>query len=214
MKRWWQPIWTKQSGRIDALSLRERVFLFFSVLAVCVAVVDALWLSPAQVAHAQLKQRFDRQSTELQRLREALKSAPQQVDASRAAREEIVSVKSRIEELDRDVDKLMPTRAGQTPLAQVLVPLLRRHEGLTLVRTVALAPEAAARAPATGASAAAALTRQGLELTVAGPYAELTRYLQTLEQELPYVRWGELKLKADKQPPELTLQLFLVGVPR
>lgn len=216
MKRWWQAIWTKQSARIDALSLRERAFLFFSVLACCIALADVLWLSPAQVAHQQLKQRFDKQGAELQRLRDTLKSTPQPVDASRAAREEIASVKSRTEALEQDAARLMPARAGQTPLAQVLVPLLRRHEGLTLVRTVALAPEASAKAPATGASAAAApvaLTRQGVELTVAGAYPELTRYVQTLEQELPYVRWGTLKLKGDKLPPELTLQLFLVGVP-
>jgi hypothetical protein len=56
------------------------------------------------------------------------------------------------------------------------------------------------------------MSRQGVELTVSGSYAELTSYAQTLEQALPYVRWGSMKLKSDKPPAELTLQLFLVGV--
>ena len=99
----------------------------------------------------------------------------------------------------------------------MLVHLLRRQEGLTLLRTSTLASEAAvagaAQAAGTGAAALpVGFTRQGVELTVSGSYPELTRYVQTLEQALPHVRWGTMKLKSEKMPPELTLQLFLVGV--
>ncbi|MDP3700944.1 MAG: hypothetical protein Q8R72_08580 [Hylemonella sp.] len=53
--------------------------------------------------------------------------------------------------------------------------------------------------------------RQALELTVAGPYAELTRYVQTLEKALPALRWGAMKVNSEQQPTELTLQVWLVG---
>jgi MSHA biogenesis protein MshJ len=207
MKRWWQTGWEKQSARIDALSLRERVFLFLSVLVCCVAVVDVFWLSPAQSTHQQLTQRFEKQSAELQRARDALKTMAKPVNGSQAVRDEIAGVKSRLDAVNQNIKEVLPTAAQATPLAQVLVPLLRRHEGLTLLRTTAVAPE-----PATKAAPAGGLTRQGVELTVSGSYAELTRYVQTLEQTLPYVRWGVMKLKSDKLPPELTLQLFLVGL--
>ena len=49
-------------------------------------------------------------------------------------------------------------------------------------------------------------------MKVAGPYAELVRYVKNLESALPALRWGALRLQSDKQPPELTLQVYVVGV--
>ena len=213
MKRWWET----QAARINALSLRERVFLFLSVMAACMAVADVLWLSPAQVAHKQLTQRFDKQSAELQRTRDELKTLAKPVDTTKALRDEMAALKTRLDTVNQNIKDDLPAATEATPLSQVLVHLLRRHAGLTLVRTATMAPEAAlAKAVQTGGAAATAtpvgLTRQGVELTVSGPYPELMRYVQTLETELPNVRWGVMKLKSEKMPPELTLQLFLVGV--
>lgn len=219
MKRWWISWWDVQSARINALSLRERVFLFLSVLASCMALVDVVWLSPAQVAHKQLTQRFDKQSAELQRARDTLKTVAKPVDTTKTVRDEIAAVNIRLETVNQNIKDVLPAATEVTPLAQVLVHFLRRHEGLTLVRTSAVAPEAAVAKSAQAATAGSAgvlpagLTRQGVELTVSGPYHDLTRYVQTLEKALPNVRWGVMKLKSEKLPPELTLQLFLVGVP-
>jgi MSHA biogenesis protein MshJ len=47
---------------------------------------------------------------------------------------------------------------------------------------------------------------------VAGTYPDLTQYVQTLESAMPQVRWGVMTLKSDTLPPQLTLQLFLLGV--
>lgn len=213
MRSWWKT----QSARIDALSLRERVFLFLSVMVVCMVLADTLWLSPAQGAHQQLTQRFGKQSAELQRARDELKTVAKPVDTSKAVRDEIAAAKIGLESVNQTIKDILPSATQATPLAQVLVHFLRRHEGLTLLRTATVAPEAAVAgaAPGVGSGAAAlpvGFTRQGVELTVSGSYSELTRYLQTLEKALPQVRWGTMKLKSEKMPPELTLQLFLVGV--
>ncbi len=212
MKRWWQT----QSARINALSLRTRVLLFLSVIAIGTAFVDGVWLSPAQVAHKQLTQRLDKQSAELQRARLELQSVAGPVDANQTLRDEIAAVQIRLDAVNQTIGNVSPMATTSTPLAQVLVQLLRRHEGLTLVRTTAVAPQMASGKDAQTIGAGAAvrpvgLTRQGVELTVSGPYPELVRYVQTLENALPSVRWGNMKLKSDKPPPELTLQLFLVG---
>ena len=209
--------WAVQAARVDAFSLRERAILFLTVLVCCTLLANEVWLSPAQEAHKQLTLRFDKQSADLQRAREELKSTAKPVDTSTAVREEIARVKEQLRVVNQAVEAVLPMVTEVTPLTQVLVHFLRRHEGLTLVSTVALAPVADAGnvAPAPGASAAAVplvLTRQGVALTVSGAYPELMRYVLTLEQALPYVRWGAMKLKSDKSPPELTLQLFLVGV--
>jgi MSHA biogenesis protein MshJ len=215
MKLWWKNWWGVQSGRINALSLRERVFLFLSVMACCMALADVLWLSPAQLAHKQLTQRFEKQSADLQRARDELKTVAQPIDAGRGARDEIAALKTRLDSVNLTIKEVLPGTAKATPLAQALIHLLRRHAGLTLVRTSAVASEVSTVTAGQSAGAAAlpvGLTRQGIELTVSGSYPDLTQYVQTLENEMPQVRWGVMKLKSDQLPPELTLQLFLLGV--
>jgi MSHA biogenesis protein MshE len=72
-------------------------------------------------------------------------------------------------------------------------------------------------APAAGTSTPAGVAhdRRGLELTVAGPYPELMRYVQSLEQALPNLRWGALVLSNQESTgTQLTLQVFMVeGAP-
>ena len=216
-KRWWEI----QFLRIDSLSLRERIFLFLSVLACCGALVDLVWLSPAQVAYNQSVQRFNSQTTELQRNREALKLASKPEEAAKDVRDEILAVKSRLEMVNRSIGEALPAAAETTSLDQALVHLLRRHEGLTLLRTDVSAPERSSKAmlevaPGTGVAAPViSMTSQSVALTVSGPYPDLVAYVQTLEKALPRVRWDGMALKSTpggKGPSELTLQLSLLGV--
>lgn len=206
MKKWW----IIQSARIDGLSVRERVFLFLSVLACLLALVDSFWLAPAQAEHALQKQQFSKQSAELKRLRDELYDMPVPVDPSAAVSVELALTNAHLETLDRSIKEISIMSKDATPLAQVLVHFLRRYDKLTLVRTTTLtAPGTAAT---TGTIAAVpGLIRQGLELTVAGPYVELMRMVQTLEGAMPALRWGEMRLAAGKQPTQLTLQVFVVG---
>jgi len=204
--------WRNWVARLDALSRRERLILLFVVLVSFAALVDTLWLSPAQLAHKQLTQRLAKQGTELQGLRDAVRATPKPDDTLRSLREQVAQTQLQVGEVDQQIRKLLPGADAGTPLARVLVHLLRRHAGLTLVRTVALAPEVAGPGNSNGAgSLPAGLTRQGVELTVSGPYADLTRYVAALETALPYVRWGGMTLTSDKGPPVLTLQLFLIA---
>ncbi len=204
--------WQALVARLDAMSRRERLMLFGVVLVSCLALVDTLWLSPAQSAHRQLTQRLTKQSSELQSLREAVRSAPKSDEANRVLRDEVTRTRQAIDLVDRDILTLLPGAGAKTPLGRVLVHLLRRHEGLRLVRAEALAPEVAGPGNANGAGKLPdGLSRQGVALSVAGPYADLTRYVATLEGALPYVRWGTMTLKAEQGAPVLTLQLFLIA---
>lgn len=215
MKLWWTTLAT----RIDALSLRERAFLFLSLLACVLALADVLWLSPAQVAHKQLTSRVASDGLELQKLREELRLTAPVTESAKQARQELARLDARLDEVNRDIVAASSLSATGTPLKEVLVHFLRRQDRLNLIR-VGTMPEVAGVAPGVRASggavanevAALGLVRQGVELTVAGPYAELANYTQTLESALPALRWGPMKLVSEKQPPELTIQVFLVGV--
>jgi len=208
MKQRWQ-VWMQ---KLDALSVRERLFVFVSLLVCAAALADTLWLEPARKTHGQLQLRLSQQGNELNQLRDAVRASPRVDDATQALRDELARTRERIAALDQEAVQLLPQSDRVTPLEQVLVHLLKRHPGLTLVRTVALSPEVAGPGNDNGAGRLpAGLTRQGVALTVAGSYADLTRYLSTLESALPQVRWGALSLAVPKGEPELTLQLFLIS---
>lgn len=200
--------WIKNAGRIDALAQRERMFLFASVLVMVLAIVDTVWLSPVQSAQKQLSLRFKAQSAEVIRLRTELQSSGQPVDAGAAVRADLGRTDERLALLEKDIAGLAPQMEGGPNLEKVLLQFLRRQDGLTLVSTGTLKSE-------TNAATAlpAGMSRQGMELRVAGSYAELVRYVKALESALPSLRWGPMVLKSNKQGIELTLQVFLVGVP-
>ncbi len=210
MKQWWLT----QSARIDAMSLRERAFLFLAVIFVLLALADVLLLSPAQTAHRTIIQRHAAQGVELTRLRAELSTVAQPVDANKAARQDLANADAQLQQVMQQIKTLAPVIEGGPPLEQVLEQFLRRQPGLTLLGTTSLAPEVATANTTPGNAAVPGLSKRGLELRVAGPYAELTRYVKTLEAALPSLRWGALALKRDKdqRDAELTLQVFVVGV--
>lgn len=209
--------WQKLALRVDAMQLRERVFLFLAIIMCLLALADTVWLSPAQLANQQAKLRFAAQGTELQRLRDELKAMAQPVDASKAVRDQIAEANLRLDAINQDIKTVAPQAEGGAAIEQALVQFLRRQEGLTLIRTATLAQDAvspkAATASAANTAAPAVLSRRGLELSVSGSYAELVRYVRTLENALPTMRWGNLQIKTTKQAPEMTLQVYVVGVP-
>jgi MSHA biogenesis protein MshJ len=200
--------WRLLSSRIDALSLRERVFLLLSILLVCAALVDTLWVSPVRTEHQKARLAFDANTAELRKLRDDLRLKSLQPSPVQAAQDELARVEKRVDGTNASIAAVSAALKDATSLQEVLALFLRRYPALTLVRTGSLTAEAP------GGGRSPAIPRQGLELTVAGPYADLVRLLQSLEAAMPDLRWGPFKLQAEQQPPELTLQVFLVGGPR
>lgn len=210
MKKQWELLAT----RIDAMQLRERVFLFLTIMISTLALADTLWLTPAQTTQKQARQRFEAQTIELQRLRGELQTASQTVDPSKAVRDEIAATNLALDAINQDIRAVAPLAQGGPAIEQTLVQFLRRQEGLTLLSTGTLQPaNPTPAATQTSATAPPALLRRGLELRVAGSYADLVRYVQTLENALPTLRWGDLQIKTTQQAPEMTLQVFVVGAP-
>lgn len=205
MKAWW----IQQAARIDALSLRERMFLFFSVLLVLLATVDVLWLTPAQATYRQTQQSYAAQNAELLRLRTDLAGLSHPVDASQPLRDQVAAADQRVAALRQEIEALAPTSAtGGQGLEAVLVQFLQRRPGLRLVSSGTVAQESKAG----DAAAVPGLARRGLQLKVSGPYAELARYVKTLEHALPQLRWGPMQLVVKQQMPELTLQVYVLEV--
>jgi MSHA biogenesis protein MshJ len=199
--------------RIDALSTRERLFLFLSVFVCVLALADFSLFTPAQTAHKLMVQRFAAQSAELNRLRAELVTSGVPADSGKSVRHELAEAQSELDALNAQIAALAPKDQKGPALDLVLQRLLRRQEGLVLLSLDTLKPEAdAVAAVASAAALPAGFSKRGLVLKVSGPYAELVRYVQALEAALPGLRWGAMELQADKRGTVLSLRVYALGV--
>lgn len=197
--------------RVNALQVRERLMLSGLAIISVLAVAEALWIAPAHKRAEQAKQQLSAQQTALERLQAEAALQAASPTAASSPRAQLASVNAQIDGVEREINALMPTQRDATTLRSVLETFLQRQEGLSLVRTSTLAADAPPIFASTSPVAMPA-DRRGLELTVAGPYPELVRYVQNLERALPDLRWGALVLSnQDSTGTQLTLQVFVVG---
>lgn len=217
-----QRRWERQAKRIDALSLRERAILFLGIVAVLAALFDTLVLSPLSGRARQRAAAQTQQAAELAQLRE------QFVAISRSGSEpaavlsrQLAEARTERGQLDAELRQAATASAGEG-LPSVLQRLLAQQPGLVLERltllddTPVVLPGAASApaGPRPAATGMPGMSWQGVELQVQGSYREVQRYLQSLEAELPGLRWGEMHLTASGpgEPPRLVAQLFLLKV--
>jgi MSHA biogenesis protein MshJ len=203
--------WERQARRIDALSLRERAFLFLSIAAVLVLLFDTLVLTPLSARQKMRNDAQAQQSAEVAQLREQYVAASRLADdPSGRLRNELEAARAQRVRLDHALGEA-GSAGARDGLAVVLQRLLAQQPGLVL-ETLTLLDEAAPAHPAL--PVLPGIGWQGVELRVQGGYRELQRYVQALERELPGLRWGELRLQAGagNEPARLQVQLFMLKV--
>jgi MSHA biogenesis protein MshJ len=195
--------------RVDSLSLRERVILFASTAVVMLALLDQTVLSPTLKEQRERSARLVKQGTELGQLRSQVNALALEQPQGNTEEDRLLAAvraaQSEQQALARQLAASRSESAQPVRLPELLARVLQRHEGLTLVQL-------ASRAPAAEASASAStLVWQRAELSVAGSYADLSRFVAELERNLPGLRWGELQLSTEASPPVMTLHVWLQG---
>ena len=100
--------WQTLIARLDALSVRERIFLFASVVLCSAALFDVLWLSPAQTVHRQLTLRMATQGAELQRLRDQVNATSQADSVPTSLDQELQRLQVQLAQTNLGVRALLP----------------------------------------------------------------------------------------------------------
>jgi MSHA biogenesis protein MshJ len=222
-----KPTLQALAHRIDSLSLRERVFLFFSVAVVVVALADTLVITPQLQQQRERTQLLARQNSELAQLRSQLTAAtaPPASDsptgrlqaALRAAQQERERLAAETRAPGSAGTASPHGSAGPPRLADLLARVLRRHERLSLVRLAVAAPAqesatAPTHSPTTGRSTAPA-GLQEVDLALSGSYLALAAYLAEIEAALPGLRWGPMQVEGPAEGSDagalLTLRVWL-----
>lgn len=211
--------WQTLQRRIDALTLRERAFMFASAAVVAVAVADALCVSPLLARQRAASAALAVQAGEVDALRQQVAAANATASADSPAGRLQAALRALREERTLIERELAPPPGAQAPqLSDLLSRVLQRHERLVLVRLDVAAQDAAASSTAGSGDAAGAPTRpQAVDLAVQGSYPDLVGYLSAIEAQLPGLRWGPLLLSggtgggtgSGAEAPLLTLRVYL-----
>ena len=214
------PALNHLAGRIDALSLRERVFLFVALAVMLLALADQLVISVDLQQQKAWGAQVARESDELKALRETLMrqggAAPGTAPAQGSAESPVDTLRRALAlaEAERDALRRRVASGGDAAhpgvsaaaLPELLAQVVRRHGRVTLLRLATGTPPLAA-----GAGGPASVPWQGASLSLAGGYADLQQFIAELESALPGLRWGTLQLETDGPSPVITAQVWLRG---
>jgi MSHA biogenesis protein MshJ len=214
----------KLSQSVDRLSLRERLFLFAAGLFVLGGLWEAVLAAPLAARERVANDKVTALQDRLRKLDESLNLAtagvsegvPDQLARLRALRETVQAHEEEVRVFTTDL-------VDPAEMRLVLEELLRRQDGLTLLRAVNRAaepvldeeqpgaPTAVSSAPAK--SDAPKLYRHSLVLELRGSYLDCLRYLESVER-LPWsVYWSRLELSTDEYPVnDITIELTTLSL--
>lgn len=214
--------WQHWSGLFNARSLRERALITAGLVAVVVALLDTLLLSPLDVRQKRLSAQLSEARTAIKAGEIMIGANNGQADPDEVKRRYRDELRKQIAEMDARLQGLQKQLVPPDQVAKLLESVLKKERGLALVSLRKLPVQryqtSGAPAPATGGAAAPGaadrnIYQHSFELSVEGSYAELYGYLARLEA-LPWqLFWGKVTLDAGDHPKlRLTLTVHTLSL--
>jgi MSHA biogenesis protein MshJ len=221
--------WQAFSARYAALNRREQTMVAMAVVLAAGMGGFTAWVDSPKTRAATLEKQIVQQQLEATALRTQvaeLKARITDPDAARKAA--LVDARAQLAALDRDRKTYNSILVPPQRVPQLLQSLLARHRGLELIDMRTLEPASLlARRPAraegamdaAGPPASAAqpknggIFRHGIEIRVAGGYADLLAYVAELERSPQKLLWEKMSLVVKEYPrSELTLTVYTLSL--
>lgn len=199
---------------LDKRSLRERLLLAASLLAVGFVLLNTLVLHPFEVRRRDMTTRettlkttlaeLDRQTAELQ--------AQARKDPDVESRRQRARLQSEVAQLQERLQALTVDLISPQDMAEVLRELLSRQSGLKLLSLENLVPTQLLELPEDQETGRLNLYRHPVRLVVSGTYAEAVRYLRSLEELPRKLFWEGLEFKVEEYPrARLSLTVYTLS---
>jgi MSHA biogenesis protein MshJ len=217
--------WRKFVEFVDNMSLRERALIFGTAALLLVALMDVVLISSESDRKQRLSAEISQRQTEMASIQEQLQKmvGARQSDPDRQMRARLESLKTEMTAVDAAIAEEQRRFTAPGQMRVVLEGMLDRNHGVRLVEFKTLPPAAigdvrtqaqqaanpAAAKPAVNPAAAGAeptVYRHEVEITVAGGYLELLKYLADLEKLPTQLYWGQAEMSVLAYPA-LTLKL-------
>jgi len=194
--------------RIDAMTLRERLFVFAAAVIVLVAIADTALLEPILRRQKASSQDRQRQQDEIRAMQAQLQAYAQAQlsEGANAKRERLEKRRAEIAELDSRLGGQGGGLVTPDRMTRMLSEILKRNPDVVLVSLRSLPATGLTQVPTAGAGSAA-LYRHGIEIAVSGNYFKMLGYIADLERNPAKILWGALDLQAAY--PNVTLKVTL-----
>ena len=220
--------WEQLAEKIDALSLRERGLVFFSITLVVFALLYSALIRPVVEQQIVLSRTLSQHESQIRVANQQLGAmvASRREDPNAANRRRLDDLKRRISDLQRALAQRQSTLIPADRMSGLLEELVARNRNLELVGLKSLRPTrvgagqipadraanpagaAGARAEPAPASGEGVVYRHGVEVTVQGSYFDLLEYVRQLERLPTQLLWGRVDL-ASSEYPKVTMKLTL-----
>jgi len=221
--------WEKLNAKLEAMSLRERVFVFVAVIFLLLFLVNYLLLDPLMARQKTMR-------TQVMQQHEMLLQAQMQIatmvqdnssNSSSPQQAQIKQFKAEMAEGNAYLQNSRERLVQPEKMAEHLRQLLSRNSRLILVslQTMPVAPlleqsedKSFKKAQAVKASTASSLVdkqvfKHGVQLTVRGNYLDLLQYLNALEKLPQQMYWAKAQLAVTQYPAsELSLTLYTLSL--
>jgi MSHA biogenesis protein MshJ len=218
--------WQRLADRVDALSLRERVWIFAAAMLLVVAFAYEFFIDAELTREKRMSASVAQQQSEMRRLEQQITGLVQarQRDPDRELRERLERLKRNLSDVEARIAEQERKFTAPEQMHRVVEELLARNRGVGLVQLNSLPvqsiadlraagapaakPSAQPAAAAEGTDSGRLVYRHGLDITVTGTYLELLAYLSDLERLPTQLYWGALELNVVEHP-RITLKLTI-----
>lgn len=201
MKAWWARL----SGRVNAMTLRERFLLFLCGVAILGAVTYLLFIAPLARLQQQRAKQFEMRSAGVEQQLGRIQLEIFERRRARAAEiaADMARLQGEIDAVEHEIAQLSESASAAVAVPAILKRVLRRTDKVALLRVTSAGADASGAAAAGGTRAPGS----GLDITLAGGYLDLMEYLGTLEAALPLARWSALRFSAETTPPQAAVRV-------
>jgi len=215
-----KQLWQRYADRIDAMSARERAFIFSAIAVALVAVLYTFMLDAEMNKQKRLSSTLAQRQAEIKSLEAQIGTlaTSRGTDAERAQRQRLAAVREQLADLERQIGAEERKFTTPAQMKRVIDEMLARNRSVQLVAMRTLATTSIAEARAAGAVQKPAakpatpgerlIYRHGIEVTVSGPYLDLMRYVGELEFLPTQLYWSSLELDATRYPTH-TLKIIV-----
>lgn len=216
MKQTWQKI----AGRIDALTLRERVVIFLAAALMLVTIMNVLVLAPLNEEQQRIVKRVQDEQSQITRIRTEIqqKINEQTSDPDLALRGRLQTLQQQKADLQQSVAGIQKGLVSPDKIPALLESILASNTGLHLVSLKKLPVTNLAETPGTAngdasVSSTVGLYRHGVELSVQGGYLDMLNYLDALERLPSQLLWGDVVFSVDEYPnATMTLTVYTLSL--
>ena len=216
MKQQWEMI----SAKLEAMSLRERVFIFAALAALLLAIINMLLLEPLFARQKALRSQLAQQQQLISAVQSQIAAMQQEnsADATSPQRNQIKQLKQEIAEGNAFLQSSRERLVQPEKMAAYFRQLLNKNNRLQLVALQTLPvtplieqPDVSGNAPT--ASQEKQVFKHGVQLTLRGNYLDLLQYLSALEKLPQQMYWARAKMNVVEYPAsELTLTLYTLSL--